>query len=130
MAHSTKSYSDDLRMRVVEARLSGKSVLEVAALFQVSRDCVRRWVIQYQETGSYSSHRRRGGHKKPKIRDMEKFEAFARVHAHSTLARMQAQWEEEVSLMCLSRALKRLGWTRKKSTTTTANATKRSARRS
>jgi transposase len=129
MAHSPKSYSDDLRRRVVEARLSGKSVVEVARLFQVSRDCVRRWVIRYQETGLYSAHRR-GGYKKPKIENMVKFEAFARAHAHSTLTQMQAQWEEEVSLMCLSRALKRLGWTRKKSNTTTANATKRSVRHS
>jgi transposase len=130
MAHSTKSYSEDLRQRVVEARLSGKSVVEVAELFQVSRDCVRRWAIQYRETGSYSSHRRRGGYKKSKIEDMAKFEAFARAHAHSTLAQMQAHWEEEVSLMCLSRALKRLGWTRKKSNTPTANATKRNVKRS
>jgi len=88
-----------------------------------------RWVIQYRETGSFSS-KRRGGYKKPKIEDMAKFEAFARAHAHSTLKQMQAHWEEEVSLMCLSRALTRLGWTRKKNTTRTANATKRSVRRS
>lgn len=129
MTHSTKSYSEDLRRRVVDSRLSGKSALEVATLFEVSRDCVRRWVLRYQETGGYSSLPR-GGHKKPKIENMVKFEAFARVHAHSTLAQMQAQWEEEVSLMCLSRALKRLGWTRKKSNTTIVNATKRSVRNS
>jgi transposase len=129
MAHSTKSYSEDLRRRVVEARLSGKSEAEISATYQVSHDCVRRWVIQYRETGSFSS-KQRGGYKKPKIEDMAKFEAFARAHAHSTLTQMQAHWEEEVSLMCLSRALKRLGWTRKKSSTTTANATKRSVRRS
>jgi hypothetical protein len=45
---------------------------------------------------------------------METFEAFARSHAHSTLAQMQASWEGDISLMCLSRALKRLGWTHKK----------------
>ncbi len=67
---------------------------------------------------------------------MGKFEAFARAHAHSTLAQMQAHWERlapaeaGVSLMCLSRALKRLGWTRKKSSIPTANATKRSGKRS
>lgn len=103
--------------------------MEISSTYQVSHDCVRRWVIQYRETGSFSP-RRRGGGKKPKIADMAKFEAFARAHAHSTLAQMQAHWEDEVSLMCLSRALKRLGWTRKKNTTPTANATKRSVKRS
>jgi transposase len=129
MSHSTKSYSDDLRRLVVEARLSGESESEISATYQVSHDCVRRWVIQYRATGSYSS-KKRGGGKKPKIADMAKFEAFARAHVHSTLLQMQAHWEEEVSLMCLSRALKRLGWTRKKSTTRTVNATKRSVKHS
>ena len=129
LSHSTKSYSDDLRRLVVEARLSGESEAEISATYQVSHDCVRRWVIQYRETGSYSS-KQRGGYKKPKILDSAKFEAFAQAHAHSTLAQMQAHWEEEVSLMCLSRALKRLGWTRKKSNTTTANALSRSVKRS
>jgi transposase len=114
MSHSTKSMSEDLRGRVVEARVSGGSVAEVASRFSVSQDSVRRWVQRFEETGSISAMQR-GGRKPSKIMDMEKFEAFARAHAHSTLTQMQAAWEEEVSLMCLSRALKRLGWTHKKS---------------
>jgi len=113
MAHSTKSYSEDLRLRVVKARLGGKSVSEVVALYEVDDNSVYRWVARYEATGSVAA-RHRGGGRKPKIEDMVKFEAFARTHAHSTLKQMQAHWEEEVSLMCLSRALTRLGWTRKK----------------
>ena len=129
MAHSTKSYSNDLRQRVVEARLSGMSADAVAVTFQVSRDCVYRWVAQYHNTGSIAP-KQRGGYKQPKITDMEKFEAFAKAHAHSTLTRMKERWEGEVSEMCLSRTLKRLGWTRKKNKPTTANATRSSAKRS
>jgi transposase len=129
MAHSTKSYSEDLRLRVVKARLGGQSVSEIAALYEVDDNSVYRWVERYEATGSVGA-RQRGSGRKPKIQDMAKFEAFARAHAHSTLKQMQAHWEEEVSLMCLSRALKRLGWTRKKSITPTANATKRNVKRS
>jgi transposase len=129
MRHSTKSYSDDLRQRVVDARLSGMLAVEVARLFQVSRDSVNRWVKQHATEGRVAP-KRRGGYRPAKIADMAKFEAFAKAHAHSTLARMKAQWEGEVSQMCLSRALKRLGWTRKKNRRTTANATKKSAKRS
>jgi transposase len=129
MAHSTKSYSEDLRQRVVEARLSGGSVCGVSERYHVSQDSVRRWTARYEETGSVSASRR-GGYRPPKIKDMTKFEAFAKAHAHSTLTQMKEQWEEEVSEMCLSRTLKRLGWTRKKSSTATANATKRNARSS
>lgn len=129
MAHSTKSYSNDLRERVVKGRLSGVSVEDIAEMFQVSRDCVYRWVKRHQETGN-AHPKRRGGYKKPKITDMVKFEAFAKAHAHSTLTRMKEKWEDDVSEMSMSRTLKRLGWTRKKNTTTTANVTKRSAKSS
>lgn len=129
MAHSTKSYSLDLRKRVVESRLSGGSVSEVSATFQVSRDCVYRWVAHYQATGDVAP-KKRGGYKQPKIIDMEKFEAFATAHAYSTLAQMCAKWEGDVSEMCMSRALKRLGWTRKKSKRITANVTKKSVKHS
>jgi transposase len=129
MAHSTKSYSNDLRERVVKARLSGVSVEDVAETFGVSRDCVYRWVALYQESGS-AHPKRRGGYKQPKISDMVKFEAFAKAHAHSTLSQMKEKWEGDVSEMSMSRALKRLGWTRKKNTTTTANAMKQSAKSS
>jgi transposase len=104
-------------------------VAEVSVVFQVSKDCVYRWVKRHKHTGAVSP-KCRGGYKKPKITDMEKFEAFAKVHAHSTLTQMKEQWEDDVSLMCLSRALKRLGWTRKKNKHTTANATKKSAKHS
>jgi transposase len=127
MRHSTKSYSDDLRERVVKARLSGKSASEVAEIFDVSKDCVRRWAIRYQEAGSYSSVKR-GGTKKPKIQDMAKFAEFVQANAHCTLKQMQEKWETQVSQMALSRALKKLGITRKKSLISIANVTKRSAK--
>jgi transposase len=123
MGHSTKSYSDDLRQRVVEARLSGMPVREISAIYDVDDNSVYRWVSHYQSTGSYAA-KQRGKGRKPKIVDMEKFEAFAKAHAHCTLKQMQAKWEDEVSEMCLSRTLKKLGWTHKKSKPATANAMK------
>lgn len=127
MRHSTKSYSEDLRKRVVSARLSGMKVSAVAALYQVDDNSVYRWVARYHETGSYTGKRR--GHGRPsKIADMAKFEAFAKAHAHCTLKQMKEKWEGDVSEMCISRALKRLGWTRKKSRRTTGNVTSRSAK--
>jgi transposase len=125
MAHSTKSISEDLRRRVVEARLSGSSVAQVAERFAVSTDSVRRWTKRGQEMGTVSALQR-GGRKPSKIADREKFEAFAKAHAHCTLAQMQAAWESEVSLMCLSRALKRIGRTHKKSLSPTASVMRQS----
>ena len=133
MRHSTKSYRDDLRQRVVAARLGGMSASEVSRLFQVSVDSVNRWVKQQQAQGSVAP-KQRGGYRPAKITNMIKFEAFAKAHAHSTLARMKENWERlapanaGVSEMCISRTLKRLGWTRKKNRRITANATKESGK--
>jgi transposase len=113
MAHSTKTISDDLRKREVEAIVDGASVASVAVRFAVSKDSVRRWTKRYVEAGSVTGVQR-GGYRPAKISDMAKFEAFARAHAHCTLRQMQEKWEGEVSEMCLSRALTRLGWTHKK----------------
>lgn len=126
MAHSTKSLSEDLRLRIVKARSSGESVASVAARFAVSKDSVRRWTKRHVESGSVTGVQR-GGYRPAKISDMAKFEAFANAHTHCTLKQMQAAWEDEVSLMCLSRALRRLGWTHKKSPVRTVNALRQSA---
>lgn len=124
-----KSLSEDLRMRVVEARLSGMSVSEVCARYCVDDNSVYRWVCRYEETGHVMA-KRRGGYRQPKIVDMVRFEAFALAHSHCTLQQMADAWGGEVSEMCISRALKRLGWTRKKRLPATANVTLKNAKSS
>jgi transposase len=109
----TKSYSEDLRKRVVKARLSGESVEDVAARFGVGRDCVYRWVALHKATGTLKP-RQRGGYRPPKIVDLEKFRRFAEVHRSSLLIEMADAWGGGVSAMCISRTLKRIGWSRKK----------------
>ena len=80
MRHSTKSYSNDLRERVVRSRLSGLTIQAVAAQFSVSVGTVSNWVRRYEATDSVSQ-KQRGGYKSSKIADMAKFEAFAKAHA-------------------------------------------------
>jgi transposase len=121
-----RAISEDLRKRVVAMRRSGCSVEEVAAHFQVSRDSVYRWDALDRQTGSLSSGYARCG--RTSSIDEEKFRGFVKQHAHATLRQMQAHWEGEVSLMALSRMLRKIGWTHKKSTTPTANATRRSVK--
>jgi transposase len=121
-----RAIGEDLRKRVVAMRRRGCSVEEVAAQFQVSRDSVYRWDALDRQTGSVSSGYARCGRRSGI--DEGKFRAFAERHAHATLRQMQAHWESEVSLMSLSRMLRKIGWTHKKSTTPTANATRRSAK--
>jgi transposase len=109
----TKSFSEDLRKRVVAARLSGEPADAVAVRFGVGRDCVYRWVALHKTTGTIKP-RQRGGYRPPKIQDLEKFRKFAELHRGSLLTEMADAWGGGVSLMCISRALKRIGWSRKK----------------
>ena len=45
-------YSIDLKMRAAKAHINGKSVREVAALFEVGHDSVSRWAIELKNTGT------------------------------------------------------------------------------
>lgn len=118
-----KAISDDLRKRVVEARLSGMSVREVCAIFSVDDNSVYNWVNRYRKTGSYSSFRR-GGVKPCTIKDDEKFRIFVEANAYCTLKQLSEKWDDEVSVFALSRKLRKLGITRKKRPTVTVNAMK------
>ena len=121
-----RAMSEDLRARVVAMRREGHSVEEVAAHFQVGRDSVYRWDALERQTSSLAPSYAQCG-RKSRI-DEEKFRAFAATHAHATLRQMQAHWEHEISLMAISRMLRKIGWTHKKSTSPIANVTKRSAK--
>jgi len=48
----SRSYSQDLRERVISSVLSGKSCRDAAAIFNVSVSSAIRWVRRYRETGS------------------------------------------------------------------------------
>jgi len=51
-----------------------------------------------------------------KITDWEKFRFFAQAHGDKTQAEMAQLWEEDISARTISRALKKIGFTRKKKT--------------
>jgi transposase len=114
-----KAYSGDLRERVVRAVAIGTPRDEVAATFAVSIPTITRWLRLKRETGSLAP--------KPVPGPVAvKTAALVAVlperlveHADATLAEQCAWWREasgvEVSTATMSRALTRLGCTRKKS---------------
>lgn len=123
-----KAYSLDLRVRVVEAYRSGEGASSVAARFGVCIPCIYRWDALLQETGELKPLYKAGD--RSIITDDTKFLDFAKAHAHSTLQQMADAWGDEVSLFAISRKLKKLGITRKKTPMATKNVTKPSAQRS
>src|SRR5918911_3278603 len=121
-----KPSSQDRRERVLRAVESGMPRADIVTTFAVSLATIKRYLKQRRETG----------HVQPKAipgRPARKGAALqasllAQLHAQED-ARLEdhcQQWEAEhgvqVSTASMSRAIRRLGWTRKKSPWQPANA--------
>jgi transposase len=114
-----KPYSEDLRERVVRAVAIGTPRDEVAATFAVSVPTIERWLRLKRETGRLAPKPVPGPPAVKMQAVMEALPARLAERADATLAEQCSWWSEvsgvEVSTATMSRALTRLGWTRKKS---------------
>ncbi|MCA1669584.1 MAG: transposase [Thermomicrobia bacterium] len=115
----TKPYSEDLRIRIVQAvEDQGVSQPIVAERFAVSLSSVKRYLRQYRVTGTLraaaSPGRPRAIPPAAEAALITQFDAAP----DATFATHCAQWEaatgRRVSQSTLCRAQQRLGWTRKK----------------
>jgi len=116
-------YSYDLRQKVIQAiELDGMKKSEAAQVFGISRNTIDLWLKRRSETGDYQAKPRQPPGNGHKITDWEKFRAFATQHGGKTQAEMVQLWEEDISARTISRALKKIGFTRKKRRMATVNA--------
>ena len=123
-------YSDDLRQKAVDAVDRGERKINVCRLLNISRNTLDLWLKRRDATGSFSaicdSHRGPS----PKIEDLETFRAFAQTHGHLTQRKMAQQWPQRISDRTLGKALKRIGFTRKKRPMAIVSATRRNGKSS
>ena len=112
------AYSLDLRKKIVGAKQRGTPTSEVAQTFGVGVSSVKRYAAAAREGRSLAPKRRPGS--KPKMdetsrrlleQDMEERPAATLGQRREFLRRAAGV---EVSDSTVSRALKRLGWSRKK----------------
>jgi len=120
-----KSYSIDLRECVLQSLDEGMSKMTAHRTFHISRSSIDHcWLGLREQSGSVSPRASRAG-RTSSLRGAA-FEAFVRRRAHATLEEMVPAWREQtgVSLsdMSFSRALRSLGWTRKKRVGATRSA--------
>ena len=131
LSRMPKIYSIDLRERVLQSLDEGLSKMAAHRTFRVSRSTIEHWLALRAQTGSVRPCASRAG--RPSWLRGEIFRAFVCRHADATLDEMVQAWQHEtgVSLsdMAFSRALRALGWTRKKRVGVSASATKRRAPR-
>lgn len=110
-----KPYSYDLRKKVIEAiEQDGMKKSEVSQLFNISRNTIDLWLKRQAETGDYQALPNQPPGNNNKIADWEKFRDFAKIHGDKTQVEMAKLWSGEISDRTISRALQKIGFTRKK----------------
>jgi len=128
-----RAYSIDLKERLVRAVAEGQPMREAARRFGVAVTTVKRAVVQQRETGALARKPIPG---RPRtISREQEATLLARLEAEpdATVLEHCAWWAEqqgqELCEVTMWRAIRRLGWTHKKSHWQPASAMKRRAAR-
>lgn len=123
-----KAYSLDLRERAVAAFEADMPWQDIVAVFGISRATLNRWRQRLRATGGLAPGRSPG---RPRAIPSAQEPALAQQLAaapDASLAQHAQQWAADqgtpVSPSALRRAILRLDWTRKKSPSPPANATR------
>jgi transposase len=112
-----RPFSDDLRLRIHEARQTGESTSEVAQRFDVSTAFVRRLQQRFRLTGSLAP-RPHGGGRAPKLAARESdLRGAVAERPDATPAEHRERLKLPASRVTVWRAMRRLGLTRKKKST-------------
>lgn len=117
-------YSNDLREKVMAALDRGEKKSHVSRMFNISRDTIDRWLNRRETKGSVQAVQGYQHGHSHRIKDWEEFRAFAQQYGDKTQAEMAQLWLGEMSERTMSRALARIGWTRKKRLMVTENEMK------
>ena len=114
-----RAYSVDLRTHLLQAVAAGGSKAEAARVFGVSVRTLDRYLRQRALTGQVAPKPIPGRERIIGPAQDPLLEAQLQAHDDATLAQHCELWEQaqgvRVSLATMSRAIARLGWTRKKS---------------
>ncbi len=112
-----KQYPADFRERLLRAIDAGLARAEAARLFGVSERTIQRWRARRRDTGGAAPKPRPG--RPPRLVASAALAAQLREAPDATLAQHCDRWEAgagvRVSAATMSRAVRRLGWTLKKS---------------
>jgi transposase len=126
-----KAYSKDLRERIVGAIEQGMAREEIVKVFAVSLASIKGYLKQYRETGTLAAKAIPGRPSKKLVPLQLGVREQLEAAPDATLEQQCERWEERsgtaVSTATMSRAINRIGWTRKKKRWQPANEMKRSA---
>jgi transposase len=110
----------DLRERVVRAVQAGTPRTEVAERFEVGLATVGRYIRQQRSSGSLAAKKHHGPKLRIGLEERHALLALLQTWPDATLAEHCERWDTmhgvRLSEPTMSRAIRRLGWTRKKKT--------------
>jgi transposase len=109
ISYPAMSHSKDLRKRALKFVEEGGSIKEACLLFEVSRSSFQRWRLKQKNTGNLAPKSRI---RVPYKIDNDELNAFIDKHPDAYLNEVAAHFQ--VTIPCVSIALKRLKITRKK----------------
>ena len=126
-----QAYSQDLRERVLRAADLGMPHQEIVRALGVSLATIGRYLKQRRETGQVRAKAIPGRPSKKMDLLQAGLDAQVRGFPDATLEQHAQYWQQRqgmaVSRWSVGRAIKRMGWTRKKRRWEPANATKKLA---
>jgi len=125
-----KAYSMDLREKVLRAVDQGYPREEIVKIFGVSLATIKRYLKQRRETGMVAPKAIPGRPKRKLLPLLAELPPHLQAHDDWRLEDHCQWWEQThgvtVSTARMSRAIKRLGWTRKKRRWQPASAVRKS----
>lgn len=126
-----KAYSTDLRERVIGAVKQGMPQTEIAKVFAISLSSIKRYLKQWRESATLESKPIPGRPSKKLVPLQADLSQMLMAAPDATLEQHCQTWEQmhgiKVSISTMSRAIKRLGWTRKKRHWEQVNVTRQCA---
>ena len=107
-------YSYDLRTKVINAIDDGMGKTQASRVFQISRNTIALWLNKREKTGDYQAEVGYQPGYKSKISDLTKFREFTNANGHLTQKEIAEKWSGQVSIGTIGKALKKIGYTKKK----------------
>ena len=72
----TKSYSNDLRERVIKNIESGSTYQEACSIYKISLSTVGRWYKRYKDEGEYKVKNRGGSKRRINLEELKNYVIF------------------------------------------------------
>lgn len=121
-------YSLDLRHKVINAIDNGMGKTEASRVFQMSRNTIDLWLKRRDQHNTLAPKVRQPSRSRAKIQDLDEFRNFVDDHPDWSQERMGR--ELSVSGSCVGRALKKIGYSRKKDSSDIESVMSRSEKHS